>query len=81
MTEGRADSALTELNRLVAPATQAGKEFWPAIEMMKRIARALVYTKLGRTRRHSPNGERYVRRRRLCRSSTRFGRWPTAGSS
>jgi hypothetical protein len=48
MTEGRADSALAELNRLAAPATQAGTEFWPAIEIMKRLARALVYTQAGK---------------------------------
>jgi hypothetical protein len=48
MAEGRADSALAELNRLAPPATQSGQEFWPSVEVMKRLARALVYTQAGK---------------------------------
>jgi len=47
MSEGRYDEALAELNRLQAPSTEAGKEFWPVVELMKRLPRAMRYTVSG----------------------------------
>ena len=48
MAEGRADTALAELNQLAPPATQSGKRFWPVIEVFKRLSRGLVYTQAGK---------------------------------
>ncbi|HKE52129.1 MAG TPA: hypothetical protein VKE25_11525, partial [Actinomycetes bacterium] len=47
MSEGRNDEALAELNRLQAPATEAGTAFWPIVELMKRFPRATLYTLSG----------------------------------
>jgi hypothetical protein len=44
MTEGRHEEALAELNRLQAPSTEAGKEIWPLVQLVKRIPRAMLYT-------------------------------------
>jgi hypothetical protein len=44
ITEGRSGEALAELNRLQAPSTEAGKEFWPVVQLMKRFPRAMLYT-------------------------------------
>ena len=50
MTEGRSEEALAELNRLQAPSTEAGKAFWPVVELMKRLPRATLYTFSGAER-------------------------------
>src|SRR5688572_26194303 len=44
MTEGRHEEALAELNRLQAPSTEAGKEVWPVVQLVKRFPRAMLYT-------------------------------------
>jgi hypothetical protein len=47
MAEGRAEEALVELNRLPAPSTEAGAAFWPVVELMKRMPRAMIYRQSG----------------------------------
>jgi hypothetical protein len=47
MSEGRSDLALAELNQLQVPGTPLGKKFWPAVDMMKHIARANLHTLSG----------------------------------